>query len=52
MIFTNLVKKYSKKKRKPLKIGSVQPDLDQTLSKFSYHHYQNFDKAPGSPLSK
>ena len=26
--------KNQKKTKKPLKIGSVQPDLDQTLSKF------------------
>ena len=32
-IYGNLMKQY-KKMKKPLKIGSVQPDLDQTLSKF------------------
>ena len=52
MIFTNLVNKYSKKNKKPLKIGSVQPDLDQTLSKCSYHDYQINFKAPGALVSK
>ena len=52
MIFTNLVKKYSKKNRKPLKIGSVQPDLDQTLSKFCYHDYQINFKARGALVVK
>ena len=32
--FYKLSETYSKKTKKPLKIASVQPDLDQTLSKF------------------
>ena len=29
------LKQYSNKTKNPLKIGSVQPDMDQTLSNFS-----------------
>ena len=50
-IFTNLVKIF-KKNKKSLKVGSVQPDLDQTLSKFCYHDYQIDFKARGALVSK
>ena len=39
--------KHIKKHEKPFKIGSVQPDLDQTLSNFRQHDYQHFFKALG-----